>query len=78
MDATLTWHLPPENQGHMIEVLYASDGEFLYRRTRDLSERTDAVERIAWDRLADLAPDLVYEPWNEAPACPDAWEPVTP
>jgi len=66
------WIVPPECQGQMIEVAYRSDGEFVYRRTRDRSAGTIVVERMAWGDINDH--DADYEPWNCEPDLPDLWE----
>jgi len=69
-----TWIVPPECQGQMIEVAYRSDGECVYRRTRDRSAGTIMVERMTWDVVNDAAPDVLFEPWNGEPKLPDLWQ----
>jgi len=61
---------PPENQGQIVIVSYASDGEGVLRRTVDQSgQRPTLIEHISWDAFLDHEPE--YEPWNRAPRIPD-------
>lgn len=69
----MTFHTPPENQGQMVEVSYASDGEYAYRRVYDCSDRSESIERVAWgDWWADVpeGTNIDWEPWNKAPTWP--------
>ena len=69
---------PPENQGQIVIVSYASDGEGVFRRTVDQSgKRPTLHEHIYWEDFLDHEPE--YQPWNRAPRIPDdAWSESSP
>ena len=73
----LTWHVPPRNQGQAVEVSYAADEGYVYRRTHDRSTGDVSYERRDCE---DLIGD--FDPWNGRPRfrdCgPDPWTPVLP
>lgn len=58
-----TWHIAPEDQGQIVEVAYAIEGE-LERILRRTTNRSDASITLAIAHLADLEGD--FEPWNGA------------
>jgi hypothetical protein len=67
-----SWHVPPANQGQTVVVSYGIDteGEAIYRRTFDRSDRSVSYERAD---LSALRGD--FEPWNESPdVARGAWE----
>jgi hypothetical protein len=66
--ATLTWITPPRNQGQIVEVSYATDGESIFRRTLDRSDLSEVIE------CRDFEEGENFNPWNEAPRSNDAWE----
>ena len=66
----LTWIVPPECGGQIVEVAYATDSaDWALRRTADRSDRSVTYERAP---LEDLEGE--WEPWNGAPDL-DVWEP---
>lgn len=67
---TLTWHVAPEDQGQMIEVSYALDGEMdrLWREEHDRSTRTRTLYCVDQDQIVGQC-----EPWNRAPAVDGDW-----
>jgi hypothetical protein len=67
---------PPENQGQIVIISYASDADGVFRRTVDQSgQRPMVIEYIYWDDYLDH--DTEYEPGHVAPRIPDeAWTEV--
>jgi len=70
----LVFITPPENQGQTITISYASDGERVYRETRDRScgdipgdSGRTVIECAQW---ADLG-DMQWGPQNGAPPVPE-------
>jgi len=64
-DKGLFYHTPPENQGQIVTVSYASDGERVYRRTHDASDGSSVVWWLWWEDVGlpdDVEPQ--FEPWN--------------
>jgi len=71
--ADLDFRTPPVNQGQIVEVSYAIDGDsdLVYRRRRDRSAG-ETTYQVA--DLEDLPGDEEFEPWQAVPAIPkDAW-----
>ena len=56
----LTFHVPPECAGQMIEVAYTRTPTQVFRRTRD------EQQRVSYDVSSPLAADE-GDYWNEAP-----------
>ena len=73
----LRWHIPPENQGQIVEVAYAACDGMAFRRVTDRSytpgdERRTSYEGCMFD---DLPEDFEWGPWNEEPEVPEhLWE----
>ena len=68
----LEWITPPECQGQIVEVSYASDCEaYLWRRVHDRADQSTRYARVDLDDLDDA--DL--QPWNREPSVSD-WESV--
>jgi transcriptional regulator with XRE-family HTH domain len=57
----LSWHVPPECQGQTVERSYAVEGDYLYRRVYDRSDRTERYE------VREIGPAEEPEPWNREP-----------
>lgn len=57
----LSWHVPPECQGQIVERAYAIDGDSLYRRISDRSDRSERYE------VREIGPAEEPEPWNREP-----------
>ena len=72
---TLTFIVPPECGGQIVEVAYASDSEheLVIRRTTDQSLDPSDPERMVYAsaEYGDLIGD--YEPWNQAPESDAGW-----
>lgn len=67
--ADVTFHVPPRNQGQIVEVAYGADSAGLvFRRTLD---RSDGSTRYAVADSADCGCDSecsCFEPWNGEPS----------
>ena len=57
----MTYYTMPQDQGQMVQIEYAADGEFLYRRVTDRSDNSVVTKRVAWEDL-DITGE--FEPWN--------------
>ena len=67
----LNFIIPPECGGQIVEVSYAVAVDALFKRVHDRSDGDVTVYRADWD---DLDPDIICEPWNNAPSVDhDAW-----
>jgi hypothetical protein len=68
-------YVMPEDQGQIVTVSYGCDGEYLYCRTLDTSDRSESWQRaeIEW------SDDNEFEPWNgRLPKVhDDEWEPCS-
>lgn len=52
---------PPENGGQIVEVDYGSDGDYIFRRVYDRSDRSTTVSVYFRDDDDD------FQPWNGRP-----------
>ena len=52
---------PPENQGQMVEVSYASTETYILQKTVDRSRRTEKMMAYEWPEGAE------YSPQNKSP-----------
>lgn len=78
------YHVPPENQGQIVEVSYGCDAEYVYRKTYDKSDRTTSYARFEHPDTPEQEFD--FDPWNGEPKLGDEvpftkdqveeWEPV--
>jgi hypothetical protein len=59
LDGT-TWHQLPRDGGQIVDVTYAVDGEYLYRRSHDRSDGEMTVTRQHIDETGEVE----FEPWN--------------
>ena len=59
----MTWHTRPADQGQIVHIEYAADGEYLYRRITDTSDRSVSMARVSWDWLSDSITGE-FAPWN--------------
>lgn len=78
LDLLTPWTVPPECQGQMVEVAYASTECGVVRRITDRSVPAGHPERESYTfcEWEDLEGE--FEPWNEAPAVPPgAWQAIT-
>lgn len=71
----LTWHVPPERQGQIVEVAFALDGEDIYRRVTDTAYPHGHPGRVHYARAAWPADIERIEPWTEDPP-PLDWTPM--
>jgi hypothetical protein len=75
--AKLTYTVPPENQGQIVEVAYAVDAQadLVVKRTADQSFAPGFPERVVFE-VADV--DEIegdFEPWNQTPVVTeDCWD----
>lgn len=74
VSSNLTFIVPPECQGQMVEYSYACDENTAYQRVTDRSSRTVALYTADW---ADL-PDDAFSSWDPANSEPaiSGWESV--
>lgn len=74
LDVDLQWHQLPVDGGQVVSITYVMDENYLYRHTLDRSDKSETLERCAWDQYADDA-DIRFEPWNGIlPALAGDWE----
>jgi hypothetical protein len=73
------WQVMPQDQGQIVEVSYAEDGEegYLYRRVYDQHDRSEVIYRAKYNWDEPWA-DTPFEPWNGiVPEPPEsAWKMV--
>jgi hypothetical protein len=64
----MDWIVPPECQGQIVEVSYASscDG-FYWRKTEDKSNRTVSYARANASDCGCFGECHCFEPWNSEP-----------
>jgi hypothetical protein len=60
--ADLNFVTPPENQGQIVLVSYACDGDYIYARAHDQSDRSTAVSVYEHPET-----DSDWQPQNGAP-----------
>jgi hypothetical protein len=63
------WYTRPVDQGQMVHVSYSTDGEVLYRRQYDRSDRTESYDCAAIEGSCED-----FEPWNGKLPSHDDWE----
>lgn len=64
--ADLSFRVPPESQGQIVEHAWACDADYIYERVFDRSDRTTMI--VVWEHPADGSP---FEPWNREPSTGD-------
>jgi hypothetical protein len=64
----LKFHVPPVCQGQIVERAFACDGDFIYEKITDKSDRSVTV--VVYDHPED-ANEGSFEPWNSEPDCGD-------
>jgi len=65
----VAYHVPPENQGQIVEVSYGCDEDYVYRKTYDRSDRTTAYARFEHPDTPEQEFD--FDPWNGEPSLGD-------
>lgn len=63
------YHVPPENQGQIVEVSYGCDGDYVYCKTFDQSDRTTSYARFEHPDTPEQEFD--FDPWNGEPKLGD-------
>jgi hypothetical protein len=69
----LEFHVPPANQGQIVEVAYALSPEGLIERTFDRSDRSTSYRIHAWTRALESYDD----PWNRPPPNVRGWKRIS-
>jgi len=64
-----TYIVPPVCQGQIVTVAYATDGELIFQRCFDASDRTEAYYVSDFYALVDG-----WDPVNKEPELDDGWE----
>lgn len=71
-------HVPPENQGQIVEVSYGWRDDRLYRRVLDKSDRSEAWAVARDSKALRNYQESSSELWNEAPPEKITWKPCEP
>lgn len=72
----MKFHIPPANQGQIVEVSYGWLEGALLRKSFDASDRTETIRYLAdpWVETEEGSPEAAelesWDPWND---CPPAW-----
>lgn len=69
----MTFHVPPENQGQIVEVSYAVTPAGVIARTMDRSDGEVKYAIHKWTRALDEWDD----PWNTPPPVARGWRPIS-
>jgi len=67
----LAFYTPRASQGQIVAESWASDGEYVYCRIFDASDRSARYARIAWSEVDNAVADD-WRPWDERPAIADS------
>ena len=73
---SLTFHVPPKNQGQIVKVAYAVTEMGLVRRIYDRNDQQEEYSIHKWTRALNKYDD----PWNSSPpVSPNSrwWKPLT-
>jgi hypothetical protein len=64
----LNFVTPPENQGQIVIVSYACDGDYIYKRTYDQSDQEETIRLYEHPGEGD---EEEWGPWNRSPRLGD-------
>lgn len=62
----LTFHMPPECRGQIVERSFACDADYIYMRVLDRSDRSEEI--VVFEHPEE---ESSFEPWNQEPSTGD-------